>query len=170
MLKPNILLPWYGVSDDIAVVLPDFLKLISLFLVLDQSGIFDILKELDISPSKNSSFAKSCLEQVQQKLQQSARDMSWGVGNDVQRADVVVTRHWVRAVLWRTASRFGVSIPMLDPLDVADDFLTAVSEIPSTALESHGQTLVSECFIRPCCVIEVNRESRSLKPLRLRPR
>lgn len=142
VLKPNILLPWYGISDDMAVVLPDFLKLISLFLVLDQSGIFDILKDSDCCPTKNSSFAKSCLEQVQQKLQQSARDMSWGVGNDVQRADVVVTRHWMRAVVWRTASRFGVSIPMLNPVDVADDFLSAVAEISSTALESHGQTLV----------------------------
>ncbi|KAK7422924.1 Voltage-gated potassium channel subunit beta-2 [Neonectria magnoliae] len=146
VLKPNILLPWFGGADDQAQVLPAFLKLVHLFWVFDQSGIFEILRNADSDVSDMASVAQSCLELLQQKLLDSVGDDDWGPINDVQRADMFVTRQWMRAVLWRAALRFGIVIPAMNPVSIAKDFLALVSQLPATALESHGPTLAS-CHI-----------------------
>lgn len=143
VLKPNILFPWFGGVDDQAQVLPAFLKLVHLFWVFDQSGIFEILRNADTDVPNMASVAKSCLELLQQKLIDSVGDDDWGPVNDVQRADMFVTRQWMRAVLWRAALRFGIVIPSMNPVSIAKDFLSLVSQLPTTALESHGPTLVS---------------------------
>lgn len=88
------------------------------------------------------SLARNCLELLQQKLQDTATEDDLGPGNDVQRADMCVTRQWMRAVLWRAALRFGVVIPAMNPVNIAKEFLSSVSMIPPAALESHGPTLV----------------------------
>ncbi|KAJ6440608.1 3-ketoacyl-CoA thiolase [Purpureocillium lavendulum] len=112
ILKPNILLPWYGVADDVAHILPDFLKL------------------------------------------DSTKGDSWGPGNDIQRADMLVTRQWMRAVLWRAALRFGIIIPSISPVDIAREFLSLISVIPAAALESHGPTVEFKTFEIATAVID----------------
>jgi hypothetical protein len=145
VLKPNILFPWFGGVDDRAEVLPAFLKLVHLFWVFDQSGIFELLHNFDSDSDlpNMASVAQNCLELLQQKLLDSADNDDWGPINEVQRADMFVTRQWMRAVLWRAALRFGIVTPSMNPVDIAKDFLSLVSELPKTALESHGPTLVS---------------------------
>lgn len=141
ILKPNIMFPWYGRAEDQAHVLPAFLKLVHLFWVFDQSGIFELLRNSDADVSNMESLARGCLELLQKKLQDSAADDI--EANDVQRADMFVTRQWMRAVLWRAALRFGIVAPGNNPLDVAEEFLTLVEQLPKVALESQGPTLVS---------------------------
>ncbi|KAJ4152609.1 Voltage-gated potassium channel subunit beta-2 [Fusarium falciforme] len=148
VLRPNILFPWFGGADDQAEVLPAFLKLVHLFWVFDQSGIFEILRNADTDSDipNMASVAQSCLELLQQKLLDSVDNDDWGPVNQVQRADMFVTRQWMRAVLWRASLRFGIVIPGMNPIDIAKDFLSLVSEIPKAALESHGPTLEFKTF------------------------
>lgn len=154
VLKPNILFPWFGGTDDQAQVLPAFLKLVHLFWVFDQSGIFEILRNADSDVPNMAAVAQSCLELLQQKLIDSVGDDDWGPVNDVQRADMFVTRQWMRAVLWRAALRFGIVIPSMNPVSIAKDFLSLVSQLPTTALESHGPTLEFKTFEIATAVID----------------
>ncbi|KAJ4202540.1 Voltage-gated potassium channel subunit beta-2 [Fusarium falciforme] len=115
-----------------------------------------------------ASVAQSCLELLQQKLLDSVDNDDWGPVNQVQRADMFVTRQWMRAVLWRASLRFGIVIPGMNPIDIAKDFLSLVSEIPKAALESHGPTLVSSCllFLQGNASLTQSRSSRRLRSLR----
>jgi hypothetical protein len=169
VLKPNILFPWFGGADDQAEVLPAFLKLVHLFWVFDQSGIFEILRNADADSDipNMASVAQSCLELLQQKLLDSVDNDDWGPVNQVQRADMFVTRQWMRAVLWRASLRFGIVIPGMNPIDIAKDFLSLVSELPKAALESHGPTLVSSylLLIQGDTLLTQSRSSRRLRSL-----
>ncbi|KAK2606320.1 hypothetical protein QQS21_003251 [Conoideocrella luteorostrata] len=154
ILKSNIRLPWYGVADSIARIFPDFLKLVHLFWIFDQSGIFEMLRNADLGTASQGSFSQNCLMMLQQSLQESTRIEAWTLGNDIQRADVLVTREWMCAVLWRAALRFGVVIPTVNPLDIAKRFLGLVSQIPSTVLESHGPALEFKTFEIATAVVD----------------
>ncbi|KAH6957062.1 NADP-dependent oxidoreductase domain-containing protein [Fusarium avenaceum] len=164
VLKPNILFPWFGGVDDRAEVLPAFLKLVHLFWVFDQSGIFELLHNFDADSDIPSmaSVAQGCLELLQQKLLDSADNDDWGPINEVQRADMFVTRQWMRAVLWRAALRFGIVTPAMNPIDIAKDFLGLVSELPKTALESHGPTLEFKTFEIATAVIDAMASEQSI--------
>ena len=148
ILKPKILFPWHSAPDETPQVLPAFLKLVQLFWTFDQSGIIDIILQSTEPVVSNFShpLASSCLELLQPKLQQSISDEDWGLSTDVQRADVFLTRQWMRSILWRAAFRFGVAGLAVDPIDVAREFLSLVARLPAAALESHGATLVSFVF------------------------
>ncbi|KAF0637089.1 hypothetical protein FPSE5266_09458 [Fusarium pseudograminearum] len=164
VLKPNILFPWFGGADDRAEVLPAFLKLVHLFWVFDQSGIFELLHNFDSDSDLPNmvSVAQNCLELLQQKLVDSADNDDWGPINEVQRADMFVTRQWMRAVLWRAALRFGIVTPSMNPVDIAKDFLSLVSELPKTALESHGPTLEFKTFEIATAVIDAMASDHSI--------
>ncbi|RGP77474.1 sucrose utilization suc1 [Fusarium longipes] len=164
VLKPNILFPWFGGADDRAEVLPAFLKLVHLFWVFDQSGIFELLHNFDSDSDLPNmvSVAQNCLELLQQKLLDSADNDDWGPINEVQRADMFVTRQWMRAVLWRAALRFGIVTPNMNPVDIAKDFLSLVSELPKTALESHGPTLEFKTFEIATAVIDAMASNHSI--------
>lgn len=182
VLRPNILFPWSNRRDDRSHVLPAFLKLVHLFWVFDQSGIFEILRNADADVSSMESLARGCLELLQTKLQdtdgdeESLRglgDLGGLGGNEVQRADMLVTRQWMRAVLWRAALRFGVVVPAMNPVDVAGEFLSLVAQLPMAALESQGPTLVSGHFFLALLglVLTCSRSSRHmrlLQPLSMR--
>jgi hypothetical protein len=141
VLRPNTIFPWQSGHLPNDQVLPAFVKLVHLFWVFDQSGIFELLRNSDADVSSMESLARGCLELLQHKLQDLSTG-DGGFGNDVQRADMCVTRQWMRAVLWRAALRFGIVVPGTNPIDVAGEFLSLVSQLPTSALESQGQTLV----------------------------
>ena len=164
VLKTNIFLPWYGVADSIATIFPDFLRLVHLFWIFDQSGIFDMLRtaEADSSGSSQRPLYESCLVTLQQNLQESSRFVPWASANDIQRADVLVTREWMCAVLWRAALRFGIVLAALNPVDVGRRYLDLVSQIPASVLESHGPTLVISHRSRLFCT-DGYRSSRRMK-------
>ncbi|KAH7311493.1 NADP-dependent oxidoreductase domain-containing protein [Stachybotrys elegans] len=139
VLKPNTLFPWFTGTDSHVQVMSAFLRLVHLFWVFDQSGIFEILRNEDSHVPNMELVARNCLDILQQKLSSPSQD-DWAPGNDIQRADIFVTRQWMRTVLWRAASRYGIAVPT-SPVDIAEDFLSLVSQLPPSALESHGPTL-----------------------------
>lgn len=165
VLKPNIMFPWFGRANDHFHVLPAFLKLVHLFWIFDQSGIFELLRNSDSDVSSMESLARSCLGPLQKKLHESAADDI--SANNVQRADILVTRQWMRAVLWRAALRFGIVVPDNHPVDVADEFLRLASQLPKTALESQGPTLVSPHKVVQTKAVARLMRCRSSKHMRL---
>jgi hypothetical protein len=69
----------------------------------------------------------------------------------VQKADLCVTRHWMRMILWRVSARtVGSPYPSSSwwptspafPVSVAKDLLNIVSQLPRTAIEAHGLGMV----------------------------
>lgn len=151
VLKPNISFPCMD-RDDETFVLPAFQKLVNLFWIFDQSGAFDMLQESDVplfgyggieSPNQ------SCLDLLQKKLREVP--VEGDSINDVQTADICVTRQWMRAVLWRFSVNHGLLSPLSTdqvsslsyPFQIAKEFLSVISQLPSEAIEAHGQGMAS---------------------------
>jgi len=144
ILKCNVHFPSTE-GDDGSHILPAFLKLINLFWIFDQSGAFDILQDsssgaLNFSTTNSH---QSSLEIVQKRLQDVPID--WESSNDVQRADICVTRQWMRAVLWRAAQDGGSysnqPTSLSHPIQIAKEFLAVISKLPTTAIEAHGPSI-----------------------------
>lgn len=141
ILKPNVQFPSME-GDDETCVLPAFQKLINLFWLFDQSSAFDILENADAYPS-----SRNCLVVLQRKLQDVPSD--WEGCNDVQRADICATRQWMRALLWSVYMDHGKMqqvdqlTSMSHPFQIAKEFLGVISQLPNTAIEAHGPTMVS---------------------------
>ena len=132
-------------------VLPAFRKLVNLFWIFDQSGAFDILQnidDVDVADARGTVAAnqhQSSLDVLQQRLQDVPID--WEASNDVQRADICVTRQWMRAVLWRISllrnSGSDHVTSLSHPIQIAQEFLAVISKLPNAAIESHGPSIVS---------------------------
>ena len=66
--------------------------------------------------------------------------------SDVQKADLCVTRHWMRMILWKLSPKSYLgSSPSADwsmslyfPLNVAKELVSIVSQLPRSAVEAHG--------------------------------
>jgi hypothetical protein len=88
---------------------------------------------------------QSSLDVLQQRLQDVPID--WETSNDVQRADICVTRQWMQAVLWRISllrnSGSDHATSLSHPIQIAQEFLTVISKLPTAAIESHGPSIVS---------------------------
>lgn len=151
ILKPNIAFPLID-RDDEAFVLPAFQKLVNLFWVFDQSGAFDILQDSDadfFGLEGMESPNKSCLDLLQRRLLEVS--VEGESINDVQTADICVTRQWMRAVLWKFSADHGLlssistdQVTSLSyPFQIAKEFLSVILRLPSSAIEAHGQGMVS---------------------------
>ncbi|KAI1864505.1 uncharacterized protein JN550_008792 [Neoarthrinium moseri] len=161
ILKPAIVFPIPN-GDDQTHVLPAFLKLVNLFWVFDQSGIFEILQNSDSDMSNMASTARGCLDLLQSRLQESAVD--YESSNDVQKADIFVTRQWMRAVLWRAAVRFGMATMTSSPIRIAKEFLNFVSQLPQAAIEAHGPTMEFKTYDIATAVIDAVTSNISVSP------
>lgn len=138
ILSSNVLFPSMDKDDEVSI-LPAFRKLVHLFWLLDQSGAFYILlnSETDIFDDAN----EECLTSLQNHLLHVQPD---GPSvTDVQRADLCVTRQWMRIVLWRVSKNTG---PF--PIQVGKEFLDCISQLPDSAIESHGPAMVSSHFLK----------------------
>ncbi|KZL71851.1 C6 transcription factor (fungal specific transcription factor) [Colletotrichum tofieldiae] len=163
VLKSNIRFPSLdgsGVGEDEGHILPAFKKLANLFWIFDQSGAFDILQNSDDEDAMWSmadglqTASRACLDVVQRKLQEIPLDSD--ASNDVQRADIVVTRQWMQAVLWKVTMNHGRPwssgnsnannnnnvTSLSHPIQIAKEFLQLISQLPSTAIEAHGPGIV----------------------------
>lgn len=138
-------------GDDETHILPAFQKLVDLFWTFDQSRAFEILKDSSadmFDTGDMESARRNSLYTLHKKLQEVSLD--WDSSNEVQRADICVTRQWMRAVLWKALNNYerlnsGSQITSLDhPIQIAREFLGFISQLPSTALEAHGPTMVRE--------------------------
>jgi len=146
VLKPSIVFPTNEIDDE-NCILPAFQKLLSLFWAFDQSGIFDIFQDSDCDVfgfDGNSLSDQISLDSLQRKLQEVP--VGGDTINDVQRADICVTRQWLRVVLWRLTMAHGIISSMAAnsaasqtfPVQIAREFLGVISQLPNSALEAHG--------------------------------
>ncbi|KAK7935224.1 hypothetical protein PG985_000719 [Apiospora marii] len=158
LLKPNVGFPVPG-SHDRNNVLPAFLKLVNLFWVFDQSGVFEILQNSDSDLSNMTATARDCLDILQTRLQDSAAD--YEPSNDIQKADIFVTRQWMRAVLWRAAAKLGATLT-INPVLVGREFLEFVSKLPQAALEAHGPTIEAKTYDIATAVIDAAVNDQAL--------
>jgi hypothetical protein len=96
-------------------------------------------------------FDLNFLEMLQKKLQEAPTEQD--AIEDVQKADICVTRHWMRMILWKLYSKNGqLTLPSSGrvmseafPVVVAREFLNIISKLPTSAIEAHGFGMV--CYI-----------------------
>ncbi|OGM47893.1 C6 transcription factor [Aspergillus bombycis] len=146
-LKTNISAPVIDENDE-SHVLPAFLKLLSLFQIFEKSGMFDIIQDehSELQPGVNSVGRVDWpfLEGLQRNLQDGST--LFDRISDVQKADLCVTRHWMRMILWKLSPKgYLGSSPSADrsmslcfPLNVAKELVSIVSQLPRSAVEAHG--------------------------------
>lgn len=152
VLKCNI--PSFGLDDvdDETHVLPAFRKLVNLFWIFDQSGAFDILQNTDDSqfPLAEGMVVsdRSRIDLLPSQLREISLDSE--PSNDIQQADICVTRQWMQVILWRASMNRGRGFPdaqqptsLSHPIQIAKEFLETVSRLPSAAMEAHGPAMVS---------------------------
>ncbi|EAU34148.1 conserved hypothetical protein [Aspergillus terreus NIH2624] len=154
VLKTNISTPELDVNDE-PQVLPAFLKLLALFRLFEQSDMFSIIE--DDEPGMQTQTLPAKAQHLDRRffdlLQDNQQDGSTLLDHisDVQKADLCVTRHWMRMILWRVSARtVGSPYPSSSwwptspafPVSVARDLLNIVSQLPRTAIEAHGLGMV----------------------------
>ncbi|TLD28391.1 hypothetical protein PspLS_04094 [Pyricularia sp. CBS 133598] len=76
--------------------------------------------------------------------------------NSIQQADLIVTRHWMRLLLWKvavssqtmtmTAEATGTVNSIVFPVQVARDLLSNIASLSSDALEAHGAGMGLKLF------------------------
>lgn len=156
VLRPNTFLP-----APHGQVLTSFLKLVNLFWSFQASGIFDtgILQSDADVPTVSA--ARDSLELLQASLSQMPADSTGS--NDVQRADLFVTGQWMRAVLWRAASRIGMSSTAIaDPIRIARDLLSFVAQVPQAAIDAHGAAIEFKTFEIASAVVDAMAHSHNV--------
>lgn len=138
-----------NIEHDEAHILPAFKKLVDLFWIFDQSGAFDLLIQAEDNADVHQ---RSRLEHLQQRLQGISSDSD--ESNDVQKADICVTKCWMQAVVWRASSRrtypaviFAEENSILaQPYRIVNEFLSHICHYSKTALEAHGPTIELKIF------------------------
>ncbi|KAJ5167052.1 uncharacterized protein N7482_005833 [Penicillium canariense] len=145
VLRTNISTPALDVDDE-PQVLPAFLKLLTLFRLFEQSKMFDFIEDdsLGVCPIQGDvrNLDSRSLDMLHDQLQEGSALMDHI--SDVQKADLCVTRHWMRIILWKVSAKNHESFPYRWrlspslPIMVAKDLLNIVSQLPRTAIEAHG--------------------------------
>ncbi|KAH8898925.1 hypothetical protein GQ53DRAFT_742065 [Thozetella sp. PMI_491] len=176
VLPPSSKLPTLdGIGgDDEAHILPAFKKLVKLFWMFDQSGAFDMIHDLDEDDDSEATAVAqkmSSLERLQQRLQDEPFDTEPNI-NDVQKADICVTRQWMQILLWRAGFRrkqrgyfaHDADTDVVDfrPIHIAKEFLDISSRLPNAALEAHGPTIEFKIYEIASAVTEAIASQLSL--------
>lgn len=133
-------------EQDEAHILPAFKKLVDLFWTFDQGGAFDLIHDDDGSDMQRT----SRLDFLQRRLQGMSEEEHGS--NEVQEADILVTKSWMQTVLWRAsahsrkAANHGQAALVLQPYRIVNDFLAQISHYSKGALEAHGPTIELKIF------------------------
>ncbi|KAI1344200.1 hypothetical protein F5Y15DRAFT_105931 [Xylariaceae sp. FL0016] len=157
ILRPGPLTPLPS-GEDRSSILPAFLKLVNMFWALDQSGMFEMLLESDADLLFKPN-AQGCIELLHERLQDGLIEID--SENDVQRADLLVTRQWMRAILWRAAVKIGIRTS-LNPIQIAKESISFITQLPIAAIEAHGQTVECKMYDIADVVIDAISHDSSL--------
>lgn len=130
-------------EQDEAHILPAFRKLLDLFWMLDQGGAFDLIHADDSGDAQQN----SRLEYLQRRLQETSSEEH--EVNEVQKADILVTKSWMQTILWRASTRRSRTAfvseqtghHVVQPYRIANEFLSSISRYSKRALEAHGPTI-----------------------------
>ncbi|GKZ40959.1 hypothetical protein AbraIFM66951_006499 [Aspergillus brasiliensis] len=146
VLKTDISTPEPDANDE-PQVLPAFLKLLNLFRLFEQSKMFDIIEDDHGNFEPLASGVPNLDKRFLRLLQDNLQDGSALLDHisDVQKADLCVTRHWMRMILWKFSSKksahgssaYWPTSPSF-PILVAKELLNIVSQLPRAAIEAHG--------------------------------
>lgn len=138
------------IDTDEHEVLLAYQKLITMFWRFDESGVFEMLDEygFDISQVPARQGVDEGIVSLRRQLDESHVEMQ--SLNNVQALDIVVTRLWMRILLWRLAASHGFfphdyeddTQPSNDPICIAQDLLEVVVKAEKAAIEAHGPALV----------------------------
>ncbi|GIJ83323.1 hypothetical protein Asppvi_002142 [Aspergillus pseudoviridinutans] len=145
ILRTNISTPGLDEHDE-PQVLPAFLKLLNLFRLFEKSKMFDLLESQSVGTHDLSGAGPDgrFLKLLQDGLQDGSALLDHT--SDVQKADLCVTRHWMRLILWKNLSRNSTTsghsptslFSPLFPVMVAKELLAIVTQLPRPAIEAHG--------------------------------
>ncbi|KAF3765247.1 hypothetical protein M406DRAFT_259924 [Cryphonectria parasitica EP155] len=126
-------------EQDKAQILPAFKRLVELFWTLDQGGAFDLI----YADSRGDTQGSSRLDYIQHCLQEMAAEEQ--DSNEVQSADILVTRSWMQTVLWRVSTdpprTYKQTNHAIQTCRIISDFLSKINRYSKTALEAHGPTI-----------------------------
>ncbi|KAF3918147.1 hypothetical protein ABW20_dc0100625 [Dactylellina cionopaga] len=148
VLNKTIKLPSPDIDKE--PLLASFMNLASLFANFDKSVI-------DAWTSRNTDEAPSLerLKQLQSNLKKVHPHQTHT--NEVQKADVLVTKHWMRTLVWQVSMQQGFlagsgawedndAMTLSFPLKIAEELLFTLSHISRGAIESHGPGMQSKLF------------------------
>ncbi|KAG9229796.1 hypothetical protein BJ875DRAFT_473974 [Amylocarpus encephaloides] len=73
---------------------------------------------------------------------------------DIQKADILVTQHWLRLIVWQSSTRQGPlssnaeeeSMTFTYPLKIAHSLLDVISRLPMKSIEVHGVGIFEKIF------------------------
>ncbi|KAJ5505991.1 hypothetical protein N7453_004948 [Penicillium expansum] len=145
VLKTNISTPELDLDGE-PQVLPAFLKLLNLFRLFDQSRMFDFIEDDDLEMYSISDEMRNLDKRSFKMLHDGLQDGSTLMDHisDVQKADLCVTRHWMRMILWKVSAKHHQFFPSQwadspsFPILVAQELLDIVSKLPQAAIKAHG--------------------------------
>jgi len=114
----------------------------------------------DRASSAGHHTARSLLQAHDQLQEVPALDASY---NALQRADISVTRHWMRLMLWKTAmshikmvtDQSGSLESISFPLHIARDLVASVSDFSIDVLEAHGPGMELKLFASALSVADL---------------
>ncbi|KAB5559868.1 NADP-dependent oxidoreductase domain-containing protein [Coniochaeta sp. 2T2.1] len=181
-----------GDPDDEAHILPAFKKLVNLFWIFDQARAFEVLQDAaddtdgpEVAPGGGGVSAMAnheFLTALQKRLQDAPLDLGNG-GNDVQKADIFVTRQWMQILVWRATWRTMLSnwstdggrsgaVSATGPIQIAQELLDRISQLPNAALEAHGPTIEFKVYEIASAVADCSTSQfgDASVPLFVRPR
>ncbi|KAJ6180105.1 hypothetical protein N7519_010566 [Penicillium mononematosum] len=144
VIKTNISTPELHLDGE-PQVLPAFLKLLNLFRLFEQSRMFDFIEDDKLGMCSLPDEARKLDQRTLKFLHDGLQDGSTLMSHisDVQKADLCVTRHWMRMILWKVSTKDqsflspGPDSPSF-PITVAKELLDIVSNLPQAAITSHG--------------------------------
>lgn len=111
------------------------------------AGFYDIWNQLDTQrPIQSGTLPQSLDSTVEMGSEPENLEMA----SDTQRADILVTRHWLQIVVWQSAVKRGLlssaaaerSMTFHYPEDITLSLLRALSPVPPDAIEIHGVGIV----------------------------
>lgn len=152
-IKTTIKFPSTVDTDEREVLLA-FQRLIAMFWHFDQSGVFELLDNQDFDLSQSIARERGeneALSSVRRRLDETlvvTHDI-----NSVQALDIVVTRQWMRVILWRLAESHGFFATGDEPeeagnnpISIAQELIGTLQAADKSALEAHGTALETKIF------------------------
>jgi hypothetical protein len=136
-------------AEDDGNVLIGFLKLAQLFLNVDEI----LIGAHDRRGAASRACTKELLANLQQQLSQIEEDLPYN--NEVQKADICVTRQWLRMLVWQISMTHIIfsrrsgdgAMSLTYPTRVARDSLSFLAQTSLDSLAVHGPGMVRELLL-----------------------
>lgn len=159
-IKTTIDFPSTTDTDEHEVLLA-YQQLITMFWHFDKSGVFEMLDSCGFDLSRvgpRQDADGGALDSLRKQLDET--NLQTQSLNNIQALDIVVTRLWMRIILWRLAASHGffsqntetAALADNSPIAIARELLEAVTRADKSVIEAHGPVLV--CML-PAGVLSV---------------